>query len=140
MWKDKCHKCGRNIWNDVPEEHRNHIDEYVKDMEKQGWYLGHNTKTVGMMGNIHTVPIEPICGECSAKEYNDKYEKEKKEVLRKVIPTIKKFYICPVCEYSQKLGYNTEVFKTTSKTEMIEHIKTHDLKELKDVVPKEFDF
>ncbi len=34
MFKDKCHKCGRNIWNGIPEEHKDHISEYIEEMKK----------------------------------------------------------------------------------------------------------
>jgi hypothetical protein len=144
MWKDVCHKCGRKIWNGIPEEEMekaNHnTNDFIKKMESEGYTLGRNSKIVGTWGNMREIPCEPICTICSNEESKNKEEKEKKKAMQKVTKLLKKQFTCPVCEYSQKMGYNTNVFKCNNKQEMISHIKEkHDLKEIEDIVPRSID-
>jgi len=135
MWKDKCNKCGRNIFNGIPEEHRDHIDTYIKDMEKEGMFIGHNTKTVGTWGHINEVPIKPICCVCKKEEYEIKNAKDTKKAFIKIKKSLKKVFVCPICLDSTHRGYNEKVFMTTIRTVIENHIKEkHNLSEYESII------
>ena len=138
-WTDKCHVCGVNIWNGVPKEHQDRISEYVAEMEKEGWVLGYKDKTVGTFGNLHEVSIKPICQKCNAKANKIISDREIKKAMSKVKKLLKKQFSCPVCEHSQARGYNTKVFKSSSKQDIITHIteKHNNLTDLKSIIPYE---
>ena len=140
MWTDKCHKCGRNIYNCIPDEHKNRISEYITEREAEGWFIGHNTKTIPTWGyNYKEVPCKPICKICQKEESEIKNVKDKKKAMRKLSKTMKKTFSCPICEYSQQRGYNTKVFKTTNKAEIMKHIaEKHTLSEMEEVLPSEY--
>src|SRR3989304_7200580 len=106
-------------------------------MEKEGYILGYNTKTVGSYLSIREIPCKPICSICNNEESRIKSEKEMKEAMKKVEKMLKKQFSCPVCEYSQMRGYNTKVFKCNSKEEMMNHIKEKHtaLRDIKEILP-----
>jgi len=146
MWKDKCHICGRQIWNGVPKEISEkegfNFDIFRKDMEKEGFTLGYNTKTIGSYFNMREVSCKPICCVCHSEELRIENEKEMKKIMKEVAKILKKQFSCPICEYHQILGYNTKVFKCASKEEMMNHIKEKhtSLRDIKEILPCGCDF
>ncbi len=143
MWKDKCHICGRQVWNGVPKEIREKegfdYDVFTEGMKKEGYIIGYNTKTVGSYGSMHEVPCKPICQICNEEKSRIHSEKEMKKTMKKVAKMLKKQFSCPVCEYSLMRGYNTKVFKCASKEEMMNHIreKHTSLRDIKEILPVE---
>lgn len=135
-WTGKCHKCGVNIFNGVPEGED--ISTYVEKKKQEGWIIGYREKLVGGFGSMRTGPIKPICANCSQKESQARDAKEKKKMMSKISKIIKKEFICPCCFHSVERGYNTKVFRTSSKQEMINHInEKHDTKEIENVIPRD---
>ena len=138
MWTDKCHKCGKNIYNGIPDEHKDRIGEYINEKEAEGWFIGQNTRMVGTYGmGYKDIPCKPICKICLKEEQDIKNAKKTKKAIRKLSKILKKEFSCPICEYSQRRGYNTKLFKTTSKAEMMKHISGHTLADMEDVIPSE---
>lgn len=142
MWTDKCHKCGRNIYNGIPDEHKDRIGEYINEREAEGWFIGQNTRMVETYGmNYKDVSCKPICKICKKEEQDIKNAKETKKAIRKLSKIIKKEFSCPICEDFQKHGYDIKVFKTQNKTEIMKHIqKEHTLSEIQAVLPSKGDY
>lgn len=135
-WTGKCHKCGVNIFNGIPEGED--ISKYVEKKKQEGWIIGYREKPVGSFGSMHDMPIKPICKNCSNKENQAKAAKEKKTVMRKIGKIIKKEFTCPCCFHSIERGYDTKVFKSSSKQDVISHInEKHHTEEIKQVMPYE---
>ena len=132
MFKSICHKCGRKIFNGIPSGED--VESFIEKMRQKGYIIGYNTKSVGSFGNIHEVKIKPICSICNKKSSDIKYTKETKKATRKILPVLKKVFVCPICEKESEFGYNTKIFKCSGKTEMIDHIRTHSLKDIQNII------
>lgn len=115
-WTDVCHKCGKKIFNGAPEDRDRH--EYIEEMKSMGFLLGYNTKTVGYYGNTRTENIKPICSECSNNEIKTQHAKIVKKEINKIVPELKKVYMCPFCR-----GYSDRVYTSPNKNDVVEHIK-----------------
>jgi hypothetical protein len=142
MWKGKCHKCGRDIWNDIPEDEMAKVNHdtsaFIAKMKAEGFELGYNSTMVGSYGNMHEVPCNPVCGICIQEEHDRKYQEENKKLLIKITKIIEKVYSCPICENSVQQGYNEKVFKCAKRAEMMGHIKAkHDNKAIRNTIPSE---
>lgn len=130
MWKDTCHKCGTKIFNGIPEERMDNPQAFIDEMEKQGYILGYNTKTVGYFGHLEHVPMQPICSNCSNEQHKNIEKKTVAKQMRKIIPTLKKIYICPFNDVPfRECSYKTEI-----KAEMIMHLELKHTSELDRVV------
>ncbi len=132
MFKSKCHKCGRPIFNGIPAGED--IEKYIAMMKAKGYTIGHDTKTVGSYGVAHEVPIKPICSICLDKERGVRVAKDTKKAIRKISPTLKKQFSCPICEQESKRHDNVKIFKSSGKAEMMEHIRKHNLKDIQDLI------
>jgi len=128
MFKSKCHKCGRKIFNGIPSGED--ITTYIEKMKREGYIIGYNTKSVGSYGNVHEVKIKPICSICNKETSDIKHAKETQKAIRKITPTLKKVFVCPVCEKEFRMGYDTKIFKSSGKAEMLIHMRVHNLKDL----------
>lgn len=140
MWKGKCYKCGRDIWNGIPQEEMNtpgfDTGAFIAKMKADGFTLGYDTTVAGSFGTMHTVPCKPVCNVCTQEESHAQNVKEKKTAMSKIGKTIKKEFTCPCCFHTVEKGYNTKVFKTASKQDMIAHINDkHDTTEINEVLP-----
>ena len=116
VWNDVCHKCGQKIFNGVPEGRD--LSEYIEEMKSNGIMVGYRDRTTGFYGNTHTKKIKPICSKCSSEEIKKRNDKIVAKEMKKIIPVLKKVYVCPLCS-----GYSDQVFTSPNKKEMVEHIK-----------------
>jgi len=137
MFKDVCNKCGQKIFNGVPEGQD--IQDFVVKMKEEGYIIGYNTDLVGSYGNMHEVSIKPICSNCTNAASRKKAEKNTKTAMRKIAPTLKKVFTCPICQ-EQARNNDNKIFTSTTKSEMMKHIESeHILKDIEYLVPrKEF--
>lgn len=116
VWNDVCHKCGQRIFNGVPEGRE--VSEYIEEMKNKGIMVGYRDKTTGYYGNTHTERIKPICSKCSGAAIRKRNDRIVAKQMKKVVPELKKVYVCPLCE-----GYVDQVFMSPNKKDVIEHIK-----------------
>lgn len=118
----KCHQCGQKIRTYFTEEEMNSMGGDTARIEEkwraEGYVIGHDTKVVGSYGNIRQVPQKPICSKCNLIKQKAEKEKKTKMQMRKIIPMLKKVYVCPVTTFHGECN-----FKTTDKDEMVTHIK-----------------
>lgn len=141
MWKGKCSECGRDIWNGIPKEEMDKpgfdTGAFITKMKAEGFTLGYDTTVARSFGAMHTVPCKPVCSVCAQEESHAQDAKERKTAMSKIKTIIKKEFTCPCCFQSVQAGYNTKVFKSSSKQDMIIHIETHATKEIQEVLPRE---
>lgn len=116
-----CHKCKQQIFNGIPEGRD--VREFVSEMKLKGVELGYFHETVGSFGHtLRDIRIKPICSKCSKEQYKKEAARKLKNLIRKISPQLKKGFVCPVCEREAR-SYNIEIFKSSTKAEMIRHIE-----------------
>lgn len=132
-----CHKCKRKIvvsFDESSVKAAGSVEEAIKVAERNGYTLGYTHTMSGIFGDSRKIPIKPICSICAQEKHKIEAVKKLKHQVRKIIPTLKKVFICPVCERYSSRGYDTKIFKSSSKNEMINHIREKHHGELDDIV------
>lgn len=124
--RDKvCHKCGQKIRTFFTKEEMESTGGDITKLEEklrgEGYEIGYDSKHIGSYGNIREVPQKPICRKCSTIKLRAEKEKKTKKQMRKIVPILKKVYVCPVTTFHGEC-----MFKTPDKKTIINHIKeTH---------------
>lgn len=120
-----CHKCGRKIvtsFDQASVDAAGSVEEAKKVAEMNGYTLGYTHTIGGYFGHTYDVPIKPICSICTQEKHKIEAVKKLKHQIRKITLLLKKQFNCPICEYNHS-SYNIKIFKSSNKTEMINHIK-----------------
>ena len=123
-WEDVCYKCGKKIFNGIPEGRDTH--EFIEEMKGKGFLVGYKEKIAGGYGNTHMKACKPICSDCSGEDIRKRDDKIVNKELKKIIPTLKKVYVCPFCK-----GYSDQIFTSPNKKEVMDHMKDRHYTDLK---------
>lgn len=103
FWINKCGRCGHNIFNGT--DGREDSFDFVEEMKNKGYRVGYENEKAF------------ICSKCSNEEIKKRNDKIVKKQVKKLIPTLKKVYICPFCK-----GYIDQAYTSSKKSDVVKHL------------------
>lgn len=134
--ENTCHICKEKIFNGIPLGED--TTDFINMMKTKGFKLGYDSTTTGCYGNMREVPIKPICGDCKSKKSKAEKVKEINKVMRKVIPTLKKEFVCQCC--ANTMYEYADIFTTDDKQKLINHMReSHTVSDLEYIVSRNAD-